>query len=376
MRLNADPGVRRAYVKRLGPPPAVDYLNEPGFDGSNAPFEKQWHHYPAPNAPANPFGGIDSVAAWKDFGLDGAGVTFYDLELGWLLDHEDLLLAGALVPGEENDPWVSSRAHGAGVLGVLCAKDSTGPSGRVGGVGIAPGATPRLVSAVDPANPIIVNTELALQRLTPIANPGDIVVIEHQVYEPEPSTSRRYGPLELAPADFAAIQLLTAKEVIVIEAAGNGDEWSERIDLDTWPEVSVNPPYNPASPGFLNSRAIIVSAAMRPAGLGSPLEVAPYWTLGARVDCFAWGRAVYTCWHDGSASRNVYNLCNDTSAATAIVAGAAILMQQQAHNKGATLSVNRMRQLLTDAGNTPAPPGYANRIGVMPNLSVILPKIP
>jgi hypothetical protein len=268
---------------------------------------------------------------------------------------------------------VSSQAHGASVLGILCAKDSTRPGGPVGGVGIAPAATPKLVSAVDPANPLVVSTELALQRLNPITTPGDIVVIEQQVYEPQPSTSYRYGPLELAPADFAAIQLLTAREVIVIEAAGNGDEWSECIDLDTWPEGSVNPPYNPASPGFLNSRAIIVSAAKWPDAETGELEVVSYWTVGRRVDCFAWGRAVYSCWHDGSANRNVYGVCNDTSAATAIVAGAAILIQQKARASGAPLNVNQMRARLTNPGNnTKPPPGYANRIGVMPNLKAIL----
>ena len=376
-RLNADRGVRYAYVERPGPPPAVDYQNEPGYTGNNPPFNwRQWHHYPAPQAPANPFGGIDSVAAWKDFNLDGTGVTFYDLELGWLLDHEDLLLPPtSVVPGEVNDPWVSSQTHGAAVLGILSAKDSTGPSGRVGGVGIAPAATPRLVSPVDPASPVLLNTVLALQRLVKLANPGDIVVIEQQMYEPEPSTSWRLGPLELALADYAEIQLLTAKGVIVIEAAGNGDEWSEHIDLDTWPEGSSAPPLNPASPGFRNSRAVIVSAAAIPAAAGSEFDVLPYWTLGRRVDCFAWGRAVYTCWYDGW-SRSLYSVCNDTSAATAIVAGAAILMQQQARNKGALLSVDRMRALLTGAGNTLAPPGFTNKIGVMPNLSVILPQIP
>ena len=84
---------------------------------------------------------------------------------------------------------------------------------------------------------------------------------------------------------------------------------------------------------------------------------------------------MYTCWYDGW-SRGVYSVGNDTSAATAIVAGAAILMQQQARNKGALLGVDRMRELLTGAWNTPAPPGFTNRIGVMPNLSAILPKIP
>jgi hypothetical protein len=380
-RLNMADGVRYAHVARPGPLPAVDYPNEPGYTGNNPPFNlPQWHHQAAPTPPANPHGGIDSLAAWSA-GLDGSGVTYFDVELGWLLDHEDLLLpSGTVVAGEENDPWTHSRAHGAAVLGIVGGKDGN----HLGGVGIAPRATPQLVSAVDPDSEAPpgqkpINPELALQRLLELANPGDIVILEQQAYD----AAGLLGPLEIDPAYYPGIQALTAKDVIVIEAAGNGDDYGvEHIDLDDWTNAFGRKVFNKylGGPDYLNSRAIIVSAAKRPgAGTGN-LEVEEHWTQGERVDCFAWGRAVYTCWHDGSVNRNVYYAFPDTSAATAIVAGAAIVVQQKARarnsNANKPLTVDEMRGLLTGDWNTAPPPGYEKKIGRMPNLSEILKRIP
>ena len=88
-------------------------------------------------------GGINARAVWALPGSDGAGVRFVDVERGWDLGHPDLppqripsigipLLHGINDGGFDD--------HGAGVLGIICATDHAGGTNTIGGLGIAPRA--------------------------------------------------------------------------------------------------------------------------------------------------------------------------------------------------------------------------------------------
>ena len=55
-------------------------------------------------------------------------------------------------------------------------------------------------------------------------------------------------------------------------------------------------------------------------------------SFGSRIDCYAWGENVTTA--DGADNKSYVNNFHGTSAASAIVAGAAILVQQMVVRSG------------------------------------------
>src|SRR5437870_1794040 len=115
--------VETAYVMRPGPPPV-----NPADDPRNA---NQGYLDAAPN-------GIDARYAWTIAGGDGTGIGFVDMEQGSNLNHEDLAAAGITIISGINNAYFY---HGTAVLGEVLMVDNT-----VGGVGIAPSASGRVVS--------------------------------------------------------------------------------------------------------------------------------------------------------------------------------------------------------------------------------------
>jgi hypothetical protein len=102
---------------------------------------------------------------------------------------------------------------------------------------------------------------------------------------------------------------------------------------------------------------------------------------GSRVDCYAWGQNIATCGilqklpYIGTSPQTSYTLYfAGTSGATAIVAGAAVLLQSWALKWfGSVLNPTVLRALLSDHGlNTCSKAPSNDRIGVMPNLRRII----
>ena len=77
--------------------------------------------------------GIDADWVWSALNLDGAGISFADVERGWRLTHEDLKakMPAALL-ANQNDP--GRMNHGTAVLGLVVGVDND-----KGIVGVAPG---------------------------------------------------------------------------------------------------------------------------------------------------------------------------------------------------------------------------------------------
>src|SRR5262249_3490197 len=97
--------------------------------------------------------------------------------------------------------------------------------------------------------------------------------------------------------------------------------------------------------------------------------------FGSRVDCFAWAENVMT--YDNFFGMEGYTSdFGGTSAASAIVAGAALLVQGVAQVKlGHRLDAEELRDLLADTTpgvNTPSDNPPVDKIGVMPNLKRII----
>lgn len=316
----------------VGPPP-VNWQNDKYA-------KQQFHLDPAPT-------GIDAKFAWT-VNADGSGIGFADVEMGWNLSHQDLKakLRTRLLC-HQNDP--TNADHGTGVLGLVVGRDNS-----KGVVGIAPGVTSvRLASHWDGTS--AANVADAVATAAHHLAVGDVLLLETQ--------SSSHGPIELLAggAEMTAIQTASSKGVIVIEAAGNAGR-------------NLDPNFPKSRP---DSGAIMVGASVGeapPANMNAKShERLGSSNYGDRVDCFAPGICLVTAGGGdldqggGNANRAYTAAFHDTSGASAVIAGAAILAQHMhvlANN--ARLDAAGMRAVLTQNGRKQS--AQDGNIGIMPDL--------
>lgn len=334
--------VQTAYVD----PPGLDSAVNAGDDPYSG---NQGYLYQAP-------AGINAEFAWGLAGGDGAGQNFIDLEQGWTLDHEDLIALGAsLLYGDLRD---LSRPHGTNVLGVVCAVDN-----NIGGIGIAPNVGSVDVVSYYGYGRTRPDAIFAAMEKLPY---GGVLLLEAQL-APITIGGISYSnlPIEALDAEFEAIRLTTALGITVVEAAGNGAN-----DLDAIMDTSGNQVFKQS---FRNSGAILVGAASF-ANQHACMSISNY---GSRIDCYAWGERVCTCSSTTASpfSTNDYTSGFDgTSSASAIIAGAALVVQGIAEmNLGFRFSALQMRAVLGDPATGTASSDHASYpIGVMPDLRAII----
>lgn len=310
----------------------------------------------------------NSPQVWES-GFDGVGVGFVDIELGWDLKHPDLPApihtgGAALTPFHNLNNHLFEE-HGTGALGIVVGVDNT-----EGIVGIAPQArflgVASYASAVDPAD--ITNAILvALDHM----QVGDVLLLEIQTTGGGAFPGSDINlPVEIFDLWFDAIRLAVGSRMIVIEPAGNGHDgvgWA----LDTITSVSGvrtlnRATWSDARNHELDSGAIMVSACYSDLRADGSLTRTDASNYGSRVDCFAWGEEVYT-----TQPQNSYGSFSGTSAASAIIAGAAILAQQMWKDTfGTPATSGQLRYLLSTVGTSV----YA-QAGRQPDLGQIAQKI-
>jgi hypothetical protein len=188
---------------------------------------------------------------------------------------------------------------------------------------------------------------------------GDVLVLEIQ----KDYAAFHDLPAEASPGIHAKVMLATGAGVVVVAAAGNG---GHDLDQTGNPLVDTTP-----SSDFKDSGSIIVGAAQRTSeSLTNPKwkrwsESAQGSNYGKRVDCFGMASGVWT-----TSTSKGYDFYGGTSAATAMVAGAALALQGAALGKhGKLLSPEQMRNLLRQHGTPTHDSG--DRIGRMPNLALL-----
>ncbi len=298
--------------------------------------------------------GIDAPAAWR-WGMRGQGIWFADVEGGWNAKHEDLPgdRITHVIGREINDPgW---RSHGTAVLGEVVGKDN----GK-GVVGIAPDVERVFTASIgstSPANAI----DTAARKL----RPGDVLLIELQTTGPR----GRYLPMEWYDDVYDAVRAATDRGVVIIEAAGNGNE-----DLD---HKTYKGKFDRTK---RDSGAIMIGAGGPPRDGFNDREKLDFSNYGSRVDVQGWGRMVATLDYgdlqqceDGSddwryTDRHYTNTFSGTSSASPIVAGAAVLVQGLAKQRGKVLTPRALRDLLAKTG-TPQAGDTKKHIGPRPNLA-------
>jgi serine protease len=338
--LRAQPEVEEAYASSPGGDPAV--VTDDEF------YSEQGYLQPGPI-------GINAPFAWETPGGDGAAQSFVDMEMGWTLNHEDLVAHNIQLLPMAGSLKDSSRAHGTSVLGIVCGVDN-----EKGILGITPNLAD--VSVVSYFNSTRPNAIMAAINALPY---GGVLLLEAQIEIEYDGNIYEKVPIEVESAEFDTIRLATAIGITVVEAAGNGGH-----NLDIVPVVGGKHALDRKHADARDSGAIVVGASAPDFANHGRSSSSNY---GNRVDCFAWGDGVYTATSYSHGTTDYYYF-GGTSSAAAIVAGAALAVQGVAwHAMGMRLSPFQMRQLLADkdCGTASHDPDI-DRIGVMPDLMKLL----
>ena len=167
--------------------------------------------------------GIDARYAWGFVGGRGHAIRVFDVETAWVRDHEDLPRLSYDGSGVD----LGDSNHGTAVIGILAAQDNGfGITGIVSQASLGVVTTLRLAITPIPA---------AIDDAVSHMQAGEVLVIEHHFAGPSSNLPCNDGnceqwefvAVEYAQADFDAIRHATARNIIVVEPAGNGG-----MDLD------------------------------------------------------------------------------------------------------------------------------------------------
>lgn len=300
--------------------------------------------------------GIYANFAWAKPGGDGSGISAVFVEMGWQLNHEDLAGAGITLISGINGTNAGNREHGTNCVGELAGQDND-----KGIVGVAPKARVRVVSTERTAGRH--NTTLAIYSGLRAMSAGDVMSISLQTVSdpanPWPATGFR--PLEVRQHDRVAIRLGTRRGKTICLAAGNGS-----LDLDTVTDEKGKFVLRRGHADFRDSGAIVVGAATET----RPHDKVAASNFGSRVDCFAQGQNITTTSTNAAKYRDDFR---NTSGATPIVAGAAVLLQGMVRARtGSPMTAAQVRSVLAGTRTSVRSRNPAtDRIGRMPNMQLI-----
>lgn len=315
--------------------------------------------------------GIDALYVWENYGNRGAGINIVDIEYDFSNTHHDLppinVIGGVPYTAYGND-------HGTAVLGEYGSINN-----EFGTTGIASDAICHFQYGF--VNAFSLDYGSATVNAAEALNPGDIILLEAQTGGPNYSGSGQNGlvPIEwFEPWYDGVVFAIDVYNVVVVEAAGNGNE-----NLDA--AIYIDNPEAPHNP-FLqenNSGAIIVGAGHSPSqfgGGGVPRSRMWYSNYGSRLDLQAWGERIYSTGYGNiynAEGVNYYftNSFSGTSGASPIVVGAAALLQAQSKNiTGNVLTGVEIRDAFFATG-APQQGGsnpVTQNIGPMPNLQAAI----
>lgn len=357
-KLSVLPGIARAYFEPEATDPCSGSLNDSFAN-------RQVHLDPAPD-------GLDACSAWQIPGGKGQYVRLVDLELGWLMGHEDLaaVLPATVVFGDNRDGVGTYEGnHGTAVLGLV-----RGAHNNLGIAGFAPKARIKMASHYQKSSDSTGHVAEAIVYMLDqkILRKGNILLLEVQR---RPEGGGNFLPVEYFEAEWEAIRAATHRGVIVIEAAGNG---GQNLDI-----VNGYKSMNRLDAGFSagDSGALMVGVCSSAIHNDEFRKRWPDSNYGSRLDCFAPGGGdLVSCGYGDlqgpPASNSSYTKqFGNTSGAAAIIAGVAACVQGifRKRNPGSLLSSLDMRQILSDPTTaTLQDLGEVKRIGVMPDLMRII----
>lgn len=352
-KLNADPAVDIAYLAPKAYPASIAV----GAPTATPQFSAGQYYLKA--APE----GLGVLAMRGVPGGNGEYVSLGDVEGTWYA-HEDLPTCTNLADDPDLGPEFGE--HGTAVLGEMVGRDN-----GFGVTGIVPKASCFTSSHQGS------DVAFAIGQLSGSLKRGDIMVIEVHIPGPNTKTEDDFNkqagfvPAEYEPATYDAIAGAVSQGIIVVAAAGNGQQ-----DLD---DAIYSGYFNRAQ---RTSGSILVGASASAHTTDGRMAHEPEWftNYGSRVDVHAYGGYdVYSTGYgdlQGSAgsdeSVKYTSSFAGTSSATPMIAGAAALLQSI--HKAAGANPLTPAQMLTalQAGGTPQETHgtYTGAIGVMPNLAL------
>jgi hypothetical protein len=296
---------------------------------------------------------------------DGAGVQFIDIEGAWNVEHEAFDQA---VRDKKPGVFAERRvamAHGAAVLGIVLAR---GRDSKIRG--IAPRcALKGLYALVEERDADKSPAAMAICRAARELGPGDVLLIEVSV-------NGSALPVEVLDAEFRAIQFAVSNGIIVIEPAANFSGELEAYVRDEHLAPAWADRHRESDGEVIpDSGAVIVSGCVvlaREGRYDGPYA-GPGTRRGSRVDCYAWSANVWTSFGTGPAD---YAYFSGTSAASAIIAGIAILAQQRAKVRlGRPLTPAEFRDLVRDPSNGTPVTSRGKMVGTMPDVRRLFARI-
>ena len=343
---NAQPWVEVAYLPAEPVPPPVDLPpNTPSF------VDEQGYREAAPAG-----FGIREASDWP--GGDGRNVAIADLEYSWDEDHEDLdATVGMRLVGWDSGAY---KFHGTAVWGELVAQDN-----GYGVTGLCPGAEP--VQVFPYTAPDVYNVAGAIVAAVDVLQAGDVLLIEQQTY-----ANGAYAPVEADPATWDAIAYATGQGIVVVEAAGNGDQDLDDAFWDGWFDRSIR-----------DSGAFMVGGGNSPDSGSLVRSSAPGSNYGSRIDLQGWFDSIVTTingeysgyyadlYFPDDDYRQAYTTqFGGTSGASPMVAGLAVVYQSVAIElTGAPWSPWDLRRLMVSTGT---PPQGSRATGPQPDLERML----
>jgi len=187
------------------------------------------------------------------------------------------------------------------------------------------------------------------------AEPGDVVMLEMQTGDPNDPNDTDWGPAELEATVWLIVNSATDTEIIVVAAAGNGDQDLDSAEYDYYM-------------GRGDSGAIIVGAGTA----DTSHDRLPFSTYGSRLNLQGWGESVVTLGYGdlaiiGDDENQMYtDTFSGTSSATPMVTSAVVAVQGLAVEAiGRRLDPWEMRELLVLTG---IPQGSGGHIGPIPDV--------
>lgn len=203
--LAASPGVREAYVDVQSPIALRSVPSDPGIP-------QQWHLVNS----TNPAADINAEPAWTA-GKTGAGVTVGVLESGWDTTHEDL---APNYDADASQPAAGSFDHGTATAGLVAAVANN----SLGGAGVAYGAR---VSRLYYGSSSQIADAFAFRN--------DLNKIKTNSWGPfDNGYIATISSVELAAFEDAVTTGRVGLGEVIVWAAGNGGQNSDRIDYDPY----------------------------------------------------------------------------------------------------------------------------------------------
>lgn len=296
--------------------------------------------------------GVGAKTAWEIPGGTGRNVKVIDIETCFEDSHEDFQTPFWI----GGNPNCDSTNHGTAVWGEIAAKrDGKGVTGiahdaEFGIYGFIEG------NLADVNQAYIDNINKGIQGATAELDAGDVMVIEQQMVGPE---LEKYTAVEYWPHIFDQLKAATAKGIICVEAAGNGNSNFDDASYEGAFDLSVR-----------DSGCIMVGAVD-----ANSKERLSFSNYGSRLDAAGFGRGVVTTGYGHLFNQGETRMYTDsfsgTSSATPIVAGAIAVVSSIAKEKGRPVTPKRIRNSLRSTGVKQGKNGIDKRVGNFPDIKAM-----